>query len=160
CAAKDMVVVLDIPTGRVELGIVPGITGRKGEHAPSVGWMDDRLLFVNGDLVDPAKVGPLWHYNGGDWSQPSGDHVWFIPRQGFKQVALVPVQVPTSAVRQKIASVNPDRSAVLLRPNDPVQVDVSRLPKENQREAKQVLEKHLRGSGYQPAAQAPVRLEA
>src|SRR5262249_14014780 len=40
CAAKDMVVVLDIPTGRVELGIVPGITGRKGEHAPSVGWMD------------------------------------------------------------------------------------------------------------------------
>lgn len=160
CAAKDMAILLDIPTGRVELGIVPGITGQPKRHAPSVGWVEDRLLVVNNFLVDPVVPYPLWKYTGTEWSHPCQGQLWCLTHVGLKKVALVAQPVPTPRVRDQLAKFKTGTPTWLLRPGDAIQVDVATLPKENQLQVKQVLEKRLVESGFRPAIQAGIRLEA
>jgi hypothetical protein len=158
CAAKDKVLILDVTSGRVQTTTVPGITGQGLHPVPSVGWADDRLLFVNGYLVDPEVPVPIWHYMCA-WSRPGGGHVWFLASKGFEEAALVPLRLPHPAAVRKIMAARADSGDFLLKPGDAVQIDVRQVPKEHQRDAQRALESALQQTNYRPAATAPLVVE-
>ncbi len=160
CAAKDKVILVDPAAGRSRSYSVPGVKGHGLPPLPSVGWADDRLLFVNDYLVDPAVPVPIWHYMNGVWSRPAGGHVWFLATKGMTEAGLVPVRLPHASAVKKIMAARGGESGFLLKPGDAVQVDVRQVPKEHQGAARRALESVLRATEYQPAPAAPLVLEA
>jgi hypothetical protein len=158
CAAKDKVLILDVASGRVQTTAVPGITGQALHPVPGVGWADDRLLFVNGYLVDPQVPVPIWHYMS-SWSRPAGGHVWFLASKGFEAAALVPLRLPHPGAVRKIMAARADSGDFLLKPGDAVQIDLCQVPKEHQPDAQQALESVLKRTNYRPALAAPLVLE-
>ncbi len=126
----------------------------------AVGWADKQLLFINDYLVDPAVPRLLWSYHNLDWTGVRGGHVWFLAVDRHTDVALVPLRLPQPAIQAKLASARAGVPPLLLQSGDPVQVDVSQLPPEHQRDAQRTLEERLRHFDYRPAANAAVKLEA
>jgi hypothetical protein len=159
CAAKDKVVLIDPATRRAQSVSVPGVKGHSLHPLPSVGWADDRLLFVNDDLVDPEIPVPVWKYMGGVWARPAGGQVWFLAVKGMTDVGLVPVRLPQGAAVKKIVAARGDNSTFLLKPGDSVQVDVRQVPPEQQPTATLALEKVLRATEYQPSAKSALVLD-
>jgi hypothetical protein len=160
CAAKDKVTVFDLAAGRSRTTSVPGVKGQGLHPLPSVGWADDRLLFVNNCLVDPDTPVPIWNYMGSGWARPAGNHVWFLATKGQTEVGLVPLRLPHPGAVRKMMAARSDSSSFLLKPGDAVQVDVRKVPGENQGAAQRALESVLRGTEYRPAPAAPLVLEA
>ncbi len=159
CVAKDTVVFVDPAAGRSRAVSIPGVKGHGLRPLPSVGWADDRLLFVNDYLVDPDIPVPVWNYMGGPWSRPAGGHVWFLATRGMTEVGLVAVRLPHPGAVKKIMAARGDSSSFLLKPDDAVRVDVARVPKEQQDVARQALEGILGAAEYRPAADARLVLD-
>jgi hypothetical protein len=159
CAARDRVVLIDPATRRTRPASVPGVKGHSLHPLPAVGWADDRLLFVNDDLVDPEIPVPVWKYMGGPWARPAGGQVWFLAVKGMTDVGLVPVRLPHPGAVKKIMAARGGDNGFLLKPGDPVRVDVRQVPPEHQPAATAALEKVLRATEYQPSAKSALALD-
>jgi hypothetical protein len=158
CAAKDRIILVEPATARVRSISIPGITGQGLSTLPSVGWADDRLLFVNNNLIDPDIPIPVWGYMGGVWVRPAGGYVWFLAAKK-SAVGLVPLRLPHASAVKKMMAARGDQSSFLLKPGDSVQVDVRQVPAEHQPDARETLEGVLRATEYQPVASAPIVLD-
>jgi len=160
CASKDKVFLIDPVAGTTRTCTVSGIKPQSFQPYVSVGWADDRLLFVNENLVDPDVPMPVWSYRGAVWSRPAGGHVWFLAIKGMTDVGLVPLRLPQSDTIRKIMASRGDSSQFILRPGDSVRVDVHLVPEQHQSTAQQTLEQVLLATNYKPDAKASVILEA
>jgi hypothetical protein len=84
--------------------------------------------------------------------------VWFLASKK-NTVGLVPVRLPHAAAVRKIIATRGDQSNFLLKPGDPVQVDIRRVPADHQATARETLEGVLRATEYQPVPRAALILE-
>lgn len=159
CAAKDKIVLIDPQAGKARTIPMPGISGQGLHPSTGVGWVDDRLLIVGENLVDPEIPVPIWHYLGSVWTRPAGGHVWFLAKKGFEEVGLVPLRLPQPAAVRKMVDARADSSSFLLKPGDFVQLDLRNVPKEDREAARGALETVLKQNNYQPTATAPLLLQ-
>jgi hypothetical protein len=159
CAASDRIVLIDPTAAKIRSVSIPGVKGQGLRPLPSIGWADDRLLFINDHLVDPEVPVPIWGYAGGIWARPAGGYVWFLAVKGMTEVGLVPVRLPHPVALKKIMSVHGDSSSFLLKPGDAVQVDVQLAPPAQQAAAREALETVLQRTEYKAAAKAVLVLD-
>lgn len=159
CAAKDKIIFIDPRAGKTKVVPIAGVSGQGLHPSTGVGWVDDRLLIVGENLVDPDMPVPVWHYLGSSWTRPAGGHVWFLAKKGFEDVGLVPLRLPHAAAVRKIVDTRADSSGFFLKPGDAVQIDVRNVPGQDRDAARGALETVLKQNYFKPAASAPLVLQ-
>jgi len=164
-AGKGKCTVMDVTTGystgtQVDrLRTDPGMSLK-----PDFGWAG-RFLYANGQLFDFDSSVAVWAFNGGEANMLHGDYLWAVvrghrKRNGKREVVLRRFSVPLRHIENEVASMLSSNTALLLKPGDPVQIDVEDIPPDHQKQAYRDLSENLTRHGFVPSSHADVIMRA
>jgi hypothetical protein len=128
---------------------------------PAFGWAGSDHLYLNGQLYDFHTPIPVWSYGRPDWASVHGGQVWAVADGTDERgAALQSFTLPQPGLQVRIDAAFRKANVFVLRPGDPVRIDVSGLAAEKHDEIRALLERRARELGYRPAANAAVVLQA
>ena len=129
-----------------------------GQHP--LAWASPKTLLIGGHLlVDVESRITMWEYSGAEVVDVLGGLCWFY-LTGSGPEALVAATIPHPAAEQALAQAASDPKFLVLRPGDPVAVDVSGVPEAVRAKMQAALQSKLTNAGFKLAATAPVVAKA